>query len=187
MGKIFEEITPELSQWIEDQRLFFVGSAPLQSDGHINCSPKGMDTFRILGKHEVAYLDLTGSGAETLAHVRENGRLVFMFCALSGPPKIVRLHGHGTVVTNEQPEFEDLARHFPQQAGSRSIIRCQVTRVSDSCGYGVPRYEYVGERDVLTKWVNSKDEAGLEEYRQQKNAVSIDGLPGWHTATTSDG
>ena len=113
MGKVFDEITPELSQWIEQQHMFFVGSAPLQSDGHINCSPKGMDTFRILGKQDVAYIDITGSGAETIAHLRENGRIVFMFCAFSGSPRIVRLHGHGEVLTPGQPEFASFSARFP--------------------------------------------------------------------------
>lgn len=179
MGKVFDEITPKLRTWIEAQHLSFVASAPLQGDGHINCSPKGMDTLRILGGNEVAYLDLTGSGAETIAHLKENGRIVFMFCALSGPPKIVRLHGQGTIVTADQPEFAGLAAHFPEQAGARSIITCKVERVSDSCGYAVPRYEYVSERDTLTKWTDAKTEPALEAYRQQKNAASIDGLPGW--------
>ena len=178
MGKIYEEITSELRQWIEEQSLFFVGSAPLDCDGHVNCSPKGMDTFRILGDVEVAYLDLTGSGVETVSHVRENGRIVFMFCALSGPPKIVRLHGHAVVVTSDQPQFEQVKSHFSEHQGVRSIITCEVKRVSDSCGYAVPRYEYVGERDTLTRWTESKGVQGLEDYRRQMNEVSIDGLPG---------
>ena len=140
MGKSYDRITPELSNWIEQQRIFFVATAPLAGDGFINCSPKGMDTFRILGPRHVAYLDLTGSGVETIAHARENGRIVFMFCAFEGPPKIVRLHGRSEVLVPDSPEFQAVASHFPEYLGPRAIIRALLTRISDSCGYGVPRY-----------------------------------------------
>ena len=122
MGKIYQEITPELGAWIEQQHLFFVATSPLSGDGLVNCSPKGMDTLRLLGPREVAYLDLTGSGIETVAHLRENGRIVFMFCSFSGPPKIVRLHGRGEVVTPESSGWEALRARFPDYPGARTII-----------------------------------------------------------------
>lgn len=178
MGKTHEELTPELGEWISRQRIFFVSTAPLAGDGLLNCSPKGMDTFRVLGPSEVAYLDLTGSGVETIAHIRENGRLLFTFCAFDGPPKIVRLHGVGQVITRVDGEFEHWLTLFPGYAGARSIIRVRLTRISDSCGYAVPRFEYVGDREALVKWAESKGEGELANYRRQKNASSLDGLPG---------
>ena len=123
MGKLYDEITPELADWLGQQRMFFVATAPLAADGLLNCSPKGMDTFRILGPREVAYLDLTGSGIETIAHLRENGRIVFTFCAFAGPPKIVRLHGTGEVVTSGAPDYERLRALFPDYPGARAIVR----------------------------------------------------------------
>lgn len=155
-----------------------MATAPLSGQGLVNCSPKGMDTFRIVGPREVAYLDLTGSGIETAAHLKENGRVVFMFCAFAGPPKIVRLHGTGQVLTPETPGFEQLRAQFPDYPGARAVIRAQLTRVSDSCGYAVPRYEYLGERDTLLRWAEAKGPEGLLEYRGQKNRLSLDQLPG---------
>lgn len=177
MGKIYEEITPELTAWVEQQHVFFVATAPLGSEGHVNCSPKGLDTLRVLGPRRVAYLDLTGSGAETIAHLRENGRIVFMFCALDGPPKIVRFHGRGEVITPASPAWPELRLSFPGYPGARAIILADITRVSDSCGYGVPEFEYIGERDTLERWAENKGAEGLPLYRKQKNARSIDGLP----------
>jgi len=178
MGESYDGITPELAQWIERQHLFFVATAPLAGDGLINCSPKGMDTFRILGPREVAYLDLTGSGIETIAHARENGRIVFMFCAFEGPPKIVRLHGTGEVVFPDSPEYGSLGSLFPDYIGSRAIVRARLARISDSCGFGVPKYRYGGDRNTLIRWSESKGQAALTHYRQAKNARSLDGLPG---------
>jgi Pyridoxamine 5'-phosphate oxidase len=178
MGESYDVITPELSQWIERQHIFFVATAPLAGDGLINCSPKGMDTFRILGPREVAYLDLTGSGIETVAHARENGRIVFMFCAFEGPPQIVRLHGAVEAHVLGSPQYDSLSPLFPAYAGSRAIIHARLTRISDSCGYAVPQYRYGGERNALIRWAESKREDGLTQYRQAKNARSLDGLPG---------
>lgn len=177
MAKTYDEISPELVAWIGEQRIFYVATAPLAAEGLLNCSPKGMETFRVLGPREVAYLDLTGSGIETVAHLRENGRIVFMFCAFQGPPKIVRLHGTGEVVTPEAPEFAELRALFPDYPGVRAVIRARLTRVSDSCGYSVPRYRYTGERETLVRWAEAKGPEGLEEYRRRKNARSLDGLP----------
>ena len=178
MGKSYDGVTPELSNWIERQRMFFVATAPLAGDGFINCSPKGMDTLRILGPRDVAYLDLTGSGVETIAHTRENGRIVFMFCAFEGPPKIVRLHGRSEVLLPDSPEFQTVAPRFPPYPGHRAIIHARLTRISDSCGYGVARYDYAGERDTLLRWAASKGPDGLRQYRRDKNARSLDDLPG---------
>jgi Pyridoxamine 5'-phosphate oxidase len=177
VGKLYEGITPELATWVKQQHVFFVATAPLAADGHVNCSPKGLDTLRILDARHVAYLDLTGSGAETIAHLRENGRIVFMFCALAGPPKVLRFHGKGEVVTPESPAWPTLRPGFPQYPGARTIIHAEITRVSDSCGYGVPKFEYVEERDVLVRWADNKKVDGLPLYRKQHNARSIDGLP----------
>jgi hypothetical protein len=177
MGKEIESITPAIAEWIGRQRMFWVATAPLAADGLINCSPKGMDTFRILGPHEVAYLDLTGSGVETVAHLRENGRIVITFSAFEGPPKIVRLHGTGEVHLPGSEPFEALSRLFGDHLGTRCIVRVRVIRVGDSCGYSVPRYEYAGDRDTLTRWAEKKGVEGLERYREEKNRRSLDGLP----------
>jgi hypothetical protein len=177
LGKRTDELSPQQVFWIEQQKLFFVATAPQGTDGHINCSPKGMDTFRVISPKEVAYLDLTGSGVETVAHLRDNGRIVIMFCAFEGPPKIVRLHGSGSVLTTGA-EFQTLCGQFPARRGIRSVIKIDLTDVSDSCGYGVPRFDYVGERDTLDRWVAGKTDAELDDYRQQKNANSLDGLAG---------
>jgi hypothetical protein len=177
MSKVREGIDAELAAWIAQQHLFFVATAPLSGEGHINCSPKGGDSLRILGQHEVAYQDYTGSGAETLAHLRENGRIVLMFCAFAGKPNVVRLHGQGVFLAPTHPRFTELACHFPTNPGTRGLIHVHVTRVSTSCGYAVPTFEYRAEREILDKWAVVKGEAGLAEYRANKNAQSIDGLP----------
>lgn len=176
MGKLFEVISPDMQKWIERQKMFFVATAPLSANGHVNCSPKGLDTFRITGPNTAIYQDLTGSGAETIAHLKENKRIVIMFCAFDGPPKIVRLHGTGEVVTQEHPDFAQLAEVFPARLGLRSYIRITATRISDSCGYAVPLYEFKEDRDVLDKYSENKGEEGLKKYRELKNKESIDGL-----------
>ncbi|MFO0808637.1 MAG: pyridoxamine 5'-phosphate oxidase family protein [Gemmataceae bacterium] len=178
MGKQYEEITPPLADWLARQKVFFVATAPLAADGLVNCSPKGMDTFRVVGPTEVAYLDLTGSGIETVAHLRENGRIVLMFCAFDGPPKIVRLHGTGEALLPGSPEYARLRPLFPDIPGERSVIRVRVTRIGDSCGFAVPRYEFAGGRDQLVEYAVNKGPEGMAKYRAQKNATSLDGLPG---------
>lgn len=177
MSTQHQHISGDLQAWIEAQRIFFVATAPDERDGHVNCSPKGLDVFRILGPLEVAYLDLTGSGAETVAHIRQNGRIVFMFCAFSGPPKIVRLHGTASVVWPETADWSELRPLFPPLAGARAIVRATVSRVSDSCGYAVPRFDFVDDRPTLTRWAEGKGDEGLREYQRRKNRRSIDGLP----------
>ena len=179
MGKTFDAIDEGLAEFLRRQRVFFVATAPLDADGHLNCSPKGLDTFTVIDGHSVAYLDLTGSGVETIAHLRENGRIVLMFSAFDGPPKIVRLHGRGTVVEPGDADFAALRARFPaHHDGVRSVIRVAVERVSDSCGYGVPRYEFVGERPQMAAWIEKKGAEGLVQYRATRNRASIDGLPG---------
>src|SRR5262245_19752962 len=149
MGGVFGEITGELRKFIEAQRLFFVASAPLAGDGRVNLSPKGLDSLRVLDARTVAYLDFVGSGAETIAHLRENGRVVLMFCAFDGPPKIVRLHGAGDVLLPDSPEHAVLRSQFPDCPGARAIIRVCVNLVITSCGYAVPLMQYEGDRDQL--------------------------------------
>jgi hypothetical protein len=179
MGKIYDAITERLEHFLLAQKLFFVATAPLASDGHVNLSPKGLDTFAILGPTSVAYLDLTGSGVETVAHLRENGRIVLMFCAFEGPPLIVRLHGRGQALEPDHADFADVAARFPEHPGARAVIRVELDRISDSCGYGVPLYAYQAERSQLPDWVARKQaKEGLAAYRRAHNAKSIDGLPG---------
>jgi hypothetical protein len=168
-------ITSELAEWMHAQPVFFVATAP--RDGHVNVSPKGYDTFRVLGERRVAYLDLTGSGAETIAHVRENGRVTIMFCAFSGNPRIARVYGHGTVHRVGARGFDALASDFEMLPGARAIVEVDVDRVSTSCGYAVPLMDMVEDRERLQQWARAKTEDGLVAYRATKNAVSIDGLP----------
>jgi hypothetical protein len=177
MGRDFDEITPEIETFVAAQHVFFVATAPAGSEGHVNCSPKGLDTFGVLGRHEVAYLDLTGSGAETIAHLRENGRITLMFCAFEGKPKIVRLYGNGEVLPVGAPEVASLLERWSIRPGARSIIRVHVTRVSTSCGYAVPLLRYDGERPQLLEWAERKGAKGLDAYRAEHNTESIDGLP----------
>jgi len=167
-----------IEKFIKAQHLFFVATAPLDAAGHVNLSPKGLDCLRILDSKTVAYLDLTGSGIETIAHLRENGRIVLMFCAFQGPPKIVRLHGRGEVFEQGDSRFDELRPLFPSLAGTRSIIVVSVNRVADSCGYAIPLFSYEGERSQLIEWAENKGEAAVEQYRSEKNRMSIDGLPG---------
>lgn len=180
MGKIRSAIDDEARRFIEAQHMFFVGTAPLDGTGHVNLSPKGLDTFRILDPGTVAYLDCNGSGVETIAHLQEqgNGRIVLMFCAFQGPPNIFRLYGRGRVVEPHQPEFAALAVNFPPNDSVRSIIVVELTRVTDSCGYGVPFFKYEGERTQLQAWARKQGPEGLQAYRERKNKHSIDGLPG---------
>jgi hypothetical protein len=182
VGKILEKIEPDLAAWIAAQKMFFVSTAPLSAQGHINVSPKGGESFRILGPLEVVYQDYTGSGAETAAHVRENGRILIMFCAFEGPPKIVRLHGCGSIITPDHARFAELAALFPPNPGTRAFMHIAVSRVSSSCGYSVPLYDFREPRDVLDKWANSKGPEKIAEYRAQKNQRSIDGLPAFEVA-----
>jgi hypothetical protein len=185
MGKVLNSITAELREWIVAQPMFFVATAPISSSGHVNCSPKGGDSLRIIGPGEVAYQDYAGSGAETAAHLRENGRIVLMFCAFIGSPRIVRLHGRGEVFTPHSAEFADLAARFSSHPGTRSIVVVKVSRVSQSCGTGVPLMSFQGQRDELAGWALKKGPDGLKKYMAEKNQRSIDGLPAF-TPTSAE-
>ena len=175
MAKVLECITPELRAFIEAQPLFFVATAPLAGEGHVNLSPKGLDCFRVLSPSRVAYLDLTGSGNETAAHLHENGRITFMFCAFAGPPRILRLYGAGEVILPGGAGWEEASSGFPAYPGIRQIIRAEVSRVQTSCGFAVPLMEYSGQRETLVRWAEAKGDA-LPAYREEKNSRSIDGL-----------
>ncbi|MCO8270743.1 pyridoxamine 5'-phosphate oxidase family protein [Actinoplanes sp. TRM 88003] len=179
--KVHERIDGRLRAFIEAQPMFFVATAPSGPGGHVNVSPKGMTgTFAVLGEHRVAYLDYHGSGAETTAHLDDNGRITLMFCAFQGPPNIVRLHGHGRAVPVTAPEYDELLPLFsapPDTHGVRSVIDVTVDRISDSCGYAVPLMSYEGDRDLLVRAHERRTDADLADYRRKKNAVSIDGRP----------
>lgn len=178
MGKVYAVIDDALAHWIAAQRLFFVATAPLAAKGHVNCSPKGGDSLRVLGPREVAWLDGSGSGIETVAHLRENGRIVLMFCAFDGAPRIVRLHGRGRVLLPGEAGFDALLAQFARPPTVRSIVRVEVMRVSSSCGYGVPLYEFRAERSDAARYLGRTSDAALHRYLAAENAASIDGLPG---------
>jgi Pyridoxamine 5'-phosphate oxidase len=175
MAKFYPEVTAELQKFIAAQQIFFTASAPHQ--GRINLSPKGIDTFRCLDSHTVVYLDVTGSGNETSAHLSENGRLTIMFCSFTAKPWILRLYGTGTVIRPRDPAWADRYSLFTPVAGARQIIQLAVESAQTSCGMGVPLYDYAGERNSLIEWAEKRGESGLQAYWQEKNQVSIDGLP----------
>lgn len=178
MGKTYDRIEPGHREWMDEQHLFFVATAPSGGDGHVNLSPKGYDTFRVLDDHTVAYLDLTGSGVETVAHLRDNGRLTVMFCAFEGRPRILRLYGTGRVVLPGSTEWDEWAPRFELHPGARAIICLAVDEVRTSCGYAVPFMDHVGERETLREWTENKGDDGVSRYHAERNAESIDGLPG---------
>jgi hypothetical protein len=177
MGKVLDGITDDVRKFIEKQHLFFVATAPLAADGHVNVSPKGMDSFRILGDNRVGYIDLTGSGNETSAHIAENGRITFMFCAFEGSPNIIRLYGEGRTILPGDAAWPALVERFPAHLSARQIIVAEIHRVSTSCGYAVPFFAYQGERETLTKYWDAKGQEALPAYQQEKNSTSIDHLP----------
>jgi len=177
MGKFFDEIREQEKNFIEKQRMFFVGTAPLSAEGHVNLSPKGMDSFRVFSSNKVAYMDTVGSGNETSAHILENSRITIMFCAFDGPPNILRLYGKGRTVLPSDKDWEELAPHFKLLLNTRQIIVADIHEVQTSCGFSVPYYQYEGERDYAEKWAESKGAAGLETYKAEKNLISLDGLP----------
>jgi hypothetical protein len=198
VGKVFDGIDERLARWIAAQPMFFVGTAPLDADGHVNVSPKGpIGSLRVLDPLRVAYLDVVGSGAETIAHLRENGRIVIMLCAFAGPPRIVRLHGRGSVVAAGEPGFDELLSScgFDPSAVPgvrRSIVTASLDRVADSCGYGVPLMTFEGQREHLELWaakrIRTRGPDAMLEYQREKNAVSIDGLPALeHLLPVADG
>jgi Pyridoxamine 5'-phosphate oxidase len=175
MAKFYAELTEELCDFISRQHLFFTATAA--AEGRINLSPKGMDSFRCLDKRTVAYLDVTGSGNETAAHLGADGRITVMFCSFDAQPVILRLYGHGRVIRPRVAEWSSMAQHFPTLSGTRQIMVISVESVHTSCGYGIPLYQYQGERGTLLRWAEKKGPQGLADYWQEKNQTSIDGLP----------
>ncbi|MFC7374889.1 MULTISPECIES: pyridoxamine 5'-phosphate oxidase family protein [unclassified Brachybacterium] len=178
MAKVFDSIDEGLRGWIAEQPMWFVATAPLGAEGHVNVSPRGHDSFSVLGPHRVAWVDYTGSGVETIAHLRENGRVCLMFLSFEARPRIVRLHGNGRVFVPGDTEFDEVVALHPAHPSTRAVITVDVTRISDSCGWGVPVMEMSGERDLLRLQAEKKGEDGMERYRAEKNTHSIDGLPG---------
>jgi len=177
MSKLYDSIDERVTAFIEAQKMFFIATAP-SGHGHVNVSPKGHDTFRILGPHEVAFLDLGGSGIETVAHLRQNGRITFMFCAMEGPANIMRLYGRGHTVCFDDPGFDEKLALFPKFPKARAVITAKISRIQDSCGWGVPLYDFEGERDQLIRTNEHRTEEEWRERRYVSNALSIDGLPG---------
>jgi len=183
MGKVYQALDDKLIAFIEAQKMFFVATAPLAAKGHVNVSPKGMDGVRILDDHTVAYLDVTGSGVETISHLKENGRMVMMFCAFEGKPMILRLHGRGEVLENQHPEFAGLLPRFPALPARRAIIRLHVERIADSCGWTVPLYGFQGTRDYYDNYAASLTDERLRKAQLASNMQSIDELPGLSSPT----
>jgi len=177
MGKFHDSIKEAHKEFIKKQHIFFVGSAPLSSSGHVNVSPKGMDCFRVLGDNRVGYMDLISSGNETSAHTKENGRITIMFCSFEGAPNILRLYGKGHAVLPGTTEWDELAPHFTIYPSTRQLIIADISLVQTSCGFGVPLYSYEGERDIHFEWAEKKGADGLIEYIQKNNLKSLDGLP----------
>lgn len=178
MGKTSTALDDKIIAFIKAQKMFFVATAPLAADGHVNVSPKGYDSFVVIDPTTVAYLDLGGSGIETVAHVRENKRITVMFCAFEGKPNILRLYGEGEAVTFDDPGFAELMALFPAFARARAVIKVRLTQVMDSCGWGVPLYEFKGERDQLLRSTNHKPDDEWVAHRYAANAESLDGLAG---------
>jgi Pyridoxamine 5'-phosphate oxidase len=177
MGKFHNSMTGAHIEFIANQKMFFTATAPLTTEGHINLSPKGLDSFRVLSATKVVYMDIIGSGNETSAHILENGRITFMFCAFDGPPNILRLYGKAYTVLPNNSEWNELTALFTLHPAIRQFIVADVYKVQTSCGFSVPYYDYLGERDHATKWAETKGKDGLEQYIKDKNLVSIDGLP----------
>lgn len=175
MGKFSQEISEQHQRFIENQHLFFVGTAPSNPEGHINISPKGLDSFKVLSPNQVAYMDIIGSGNETAAHIGENGRITFMFCSFDKVPNILRLYGNGRVVLAEDSDWNELCNHFTIYPSTRQIIIAEIHLIQTSCGYGIPLYEYVSERSIHFEWAEKKGEEGLAQYIKEKNSVSLDG------------
>jgi hypothetical protein len=178
MGKEYTEIDERIQKWMARQHMFFVSTAPSAGDGLINCSPKGLDSLRALGPRTLAYVDTGGSGIETVAHLKDNGRITLMMCAFDGPPKIFRFYGRGTVVQPHDNDFDELLSRFPEMPAARNIICIDVERIIDSCGYGVPLYEFQSHRDSLPNYFSKQSEADILAYRRKRNTESLDALPG---------
>jgi hypothetical protein len=177
MGKLYDSIKPAHKEFIEKQHIFFVSTAPLRADGRINLSPKGLDCFKVLSENKVAYMDLISSGNETSAHTLENGRITIMFCSFEGSPNILRLYGKGYTVLPDSEDWKVYVPHFKIYQSTRQIIVANIDLVQTSCGFGVPLFNYVGERNIHFEWAEKKGEDGLLDYIQKNNLKSLDGLP----------
>ncbi|MBK5270379.1 MAG: pyridoxamine 5'-phosphate oxidase family protein [Bacteroidia bacterium] len=177
MGKLHDSIKPTHKEFIEKQHIFFVATAPLSADGRVNLSPKGLDCFKVLSDHKVAYMDLISSGNETSAHTLENGRITIMFCSFEEAPNILRLYGKGFSVLPDSEDWKIYSRHFKIYPSTRQIIVADINLVQTSCGFAVPLYNYTGERDFHFEWAEKKGKDGLNEYIKQNNLKSLDGLP----------
>lgn len=187
MGKTYEQLDQKLIDFIGRQKMFFVATAPLSADGHVNLSPKGYDAFRVLGPNKVAYCDLGGSGIETVAHIRENGRITIMFCAFEGPALILRLYGRGSVLQFDEPGYDEAkARLFPNIDRARNIVTVDVHRIADSCGWGVPFYDFKSEREQLVRAIKHIPPEEWGPRRYKSNTLSIDGLPGLKRPETAE-
>ena len=181
MGKVFDGIDELLAAWLAAQPMWFVATAPLAGDGHVNLSPRGHDSFSVLSAHRVGWVDYTGSGVETIAHVRENARITLMWCSYGPRPRIVRVHGRGSIAVPGDQAYDEVVSRHPAHPGTRAVVVVDVERVSDSCGYGVPMMDLIGERDLLRLSGEKRGREGLAAYRAEHNAVSLDGLPGLPT------
>ena len=181
MGKEYTEVDERIQKWISRQKMFFVATAPNAADGLINCSPKGLDSLRVIEPTRIAYVDTGGSGIETVAHLKDNGRILLMMCAFDGPPKIFRFYGRGTALEPHDAGFDDLLARFPSMPAARNIIVIDIERIIDSCGYGVPLYEFKAHRDSLPNYFSNQSEEDILAYRRNSNSTSLDGLPGLAT------
>jgi len=175
MAKFYDKLTPQLQDFIARQHIFFVATAPV--NGRINLSPKGMDTFRVLDAKRAAFMNLTGSGNETAAHLADDGRITIMFCSFEEKPLILRLYGYGRAIHQHDAAWAEYAPLFPESEGGRNIILIEIDSLQTSCGFGVPLYDYRGEREALVKFIEAKGEEGIRRYWVEKNQISIDGLP----------
>jgi len=178
MAKTYDCLNDKHLEFIRNQKIFFVATAPLSADGSVNLSPKGYDSLKVLDESTIVWVDLGGSGVETLAHLRENGRITLMFCAFEGAANILRVYGRGEAIAFDDPGFDDLMQRFPAFDRARSVVRIKIDRVADSCGWGVPFYEFKGERDQLRRWAGNRPLDEWKEHRYAANAASVDGLPG---------
>ncbi|MBC7374565.1 MAG: pyridoxamine 5'-phosphate oxidase family protein [Frankiales bacterium] len=178
MGKVFDGIDSVLAAWIDAQPMWFVATAPLAGDGHVNLSPRGHDSLSVLDPRRLAWVDYTGSGVETIAHLRENGRVTLMWCSYAARPRIVRVHGRGSVAVPGTGLFDEVVARHPEHPSTRAVIVVDVERDSDSCGYGVPVMDFVGERDLMRLSADKRGPDGLAAYRAEHNETSLDGLPG---------
>jgi hypothetical protein len=177
MGKFHQQISDDHKAFIEKQHIFFVATAPLSAEGHVNLSPKGLDCFKVLSPSKVGYMDLISSGNETSAHTMENGRITFMFCSFEKTPLILRLYGKGQTILPGDAAWEELSKHFTIYPSTRQIIVADITKVQTSCGFGVPMYEFTGDRSIHFEWAERKGADGLQQYIEDNNLRSLDGLP----------